>query len=104
MTNHQSTPIHHPFFIPLRFQVRLQPRLFLALCCQVFKVVDDMDAPLTKRRYYQYSHHWEFVPKKAGAAGESNGNRKPLDLKSASLAENQNLLWDGYLLKSKDFV
>lgn len=32
---------------------------------KVFKVVDDMDAPLTKRRYYQYSHHYEFVPKKA---------------------------------------
>jgi hypothetical protein len=36
---------------------------------EVFKVVDDMDAPLTKRRYYQYSHHYEFVPKKAGRAG-----------------------------------
>ena len=36
---------------------------------EVCKVVDDMDAPLTKRRYYQYSHHYEFVPKKAGRAG-----------------------------------
>ena len=32
---------------------------------QVFKVTDAMNDPLTKRRYYQYSHHPEFIQKKA---------------------------------------
>ena len=32
---------------------------------QVFKVTDAMDDPLTQRRYYQYSHHPEFIQKKA---------------------------------------
>lgn len=39
-----------------------------ASCCcwlQVFKVTDAMDDPLTQRRYYQYSHHPEFIQKKA---------------------------------------
>jgi len=31
---------------------------------KVFKVTDAMNDPLTKRRYYQYSHHPEFIQKK----------------------------------------
>lgn len=33
---------------------------------KVFKVSDSLDDPLTKRRWYTYSHHPEFIQHKAG--------------------------------------